>query len=279
MIGQAERLYELNNLYRKDEEAVYKNNVVSFTSGKGGTGKTILSLNVAFGSAIAGKKVLYIDLDLNLANADIMLNIYSDSKIIDFFKGKSNLSSLIYKYHNNLHFIFGDSGRVDFPKVDKASILRLFFEIRKLSYKYDMIIIDTGAGASEATVEILLNSAISVIISSTEPTSVMDCYVIHKLLKFNNYKGLKSVIINKCENEEDGNNAFNNLSTAVNHFIKEPASLMGLVNEDKELSRSIKEQKIFISNSPASTAAIQIKKISKNIYDNLQLVNINQIQK
>ncbi|MDP4114701.1 MAG: AAA family ATPase [Bacteroidota bacterium] len=279
MIGQAERLYELNHLYKKEDKAVYKNNIIAFTSGKGGTGKTIISLNTAFGSAIDGKKVLYIDLDLNFANAAIMLNIYSESTIIDFFKGSNNLSSLIYKYHNNLHFIFGDSGRLDFPKVDKGSIFKLFNEIQQLSDKYDLIIIDTGAGAAEETLEILLNSAITVIISSTEPTSIMDCYVIHKLLKFNNYKGVKSVIINRCENEKDGENAFRNLTTAVNHFIKEPAKLIGLVNDDVEISRSIKEQKIFISRNPASTTAMQIKKISKNIYDNLQLVNINQIKK
>lgn len=278
MIGQAERLYELTQL-QNEEKAEYKNNIIAFTSGKGGTGKTIISLNIAFASALDGKKILYVDLDLNLANAAIMLNIYSDSTLTRFFTERASLSSLIYKYHNNLHFLFGDSGRIDFPKLSDNSISNLFSEIHSLANKYDIILIDTGAGAASETIQILLKSAIAVVISTPEPTSIMDCYVMHKLLKFNNYRGQKTVVINKCENEEEGFSAFKNLSAAVNHFIKEPAKLIGIVNEDKEISRSIKDQKIFISASPYNNTALQIKKIATKIYDNLQLVNINQIKK
>ena len=146
MIGQAERLIKLRQLeknkYQSDDLKV-----ISFTSGKGGTGKTFISLSIAYILSTMNRKVLFIDADLNFANSNILLNIIPKSTIDNFFKGNKLLKDVITEYNSNFHLIFGESGESEPLELKDELVARLFNNLNKLKESYDYIIIDTASGA------------------------------------------------------------------------------------------------------------------------------------
>jgi len=281
MYGQAERLLELrNNIIEADRGD--KKKIIAFTSGKGGTGKTFLSLNTAYALS-RNNKILYIDLDQNLSNANIMINEVPVNTLYNFFSGKNLLRELISETYPQLHFIFGDSGKLGYLNKKNSSLNQLFNQLNELELLYDFIILDTGSGAGSEIFSTLLHADVNIIVTTTEPTAIMDAYAMLKLLKKNNYKGKKEIIVNKCNDVADGNAAFNNLELASNHFMNERLSLLGIINYDRAVSDSIIAQELILKSDPSLPICKRISEISDQIseYANIlpagkQVANIHQ---
>lgn len=279
MIGQAERLIELNNLKtgQTEQDSKKRGRVIAFSSGKGGTGKTFICLNTAYALTKLRKKVLIIDLDPNLSNINIMLNIKAEKTLINYFQDKCALRDLVTKHENFLHFIFGDSGRVDYP-VSK-NLEYMFRDIKELAESYDYIFLDIGAGANEEIIYLLKSADLNIIITNPEPTAVMDAYVIIKLLHNSGSVSDKLIIVNKCYAKDDGQTAFNNLSKASSHFLGENINLLGFIDHDLNVNNAIKSQELYLRWHPYANAATQIVKIAQSLIKIQQVANSNQIKK
>ncbi len=272
MIGQAERLVELQNLaLNKNESSSQK--VFAFSSGKGGTGKTFLSLNLAYTIAKQNKKVLIIDLDANLSNANILLDVVASKTIYNFFAGIDSLENLITEVENNFHFIFGDSGKANYPVSTPAIVNRFFSQIRILEENYDYIFLDLGAGADDFIFSFLIRSDFNIVVTTPEPTSVMDAYVVLKLLKFHKYAGHKFVVINKCKSETEGENTLNNLDSASAHFLKEKINCLGFISEDSAVNESVISQNLLTKRFPKSKISFQIMKLLKQLFEYQHMAN------
>ncbi|QQS35495.1 MAG: AAA family ATPase [Ignavibacteriales bacterium] len=275
MIGQVERVVELNNLKNgKNKKTAVK--TIAFTSGKGGTGKTFLAVNMAYAISELNKKVLLVDLDSNLSNVNILLNMNSKKTLNEFFTGRKLLPELITPFENNLHIIFGDSGKLDYDIPKPEMVKLLFSHLSKVSADYDYIFLDTGAGAHDDTINFLLHSSLNVIVTTPEPTSVMDAYVMVKLLKSNGYAHKNIVIVNKCSTDEEGAMAFNNLNVASKHFLSEDLHLLGFVLLDSLVRKSIIDQEVLLKNYQNTKSAGQVRKLSQGLIEFIQLANINQ---
>ena len=275
MLGQAERIIELSRLNAKAKIRERKN-IISFTSGKGGTGKTVLSVNTAYTLAKQNKKVLLIDLDSNLSNINILLNVFAENTLNNFLSGQKLFSDLIYTHNENLHIIFGDSGNAEYPKPKKEIIDFIFTQVAKIQNDYDYVIIDASAGIDDDVMTILKNSDINIIVTTTEPTAVMDAYVVMKILKQNNILESSQLLINKCFDESDALTARENLKQAAFHFLKEKISILGLIDFDIEINKSIINQNIFVENHPQSKSAIQISTITSQFEKLIHVVNNSQ---
>lgn len=265
ILGQAERLQELATLNKHDGKSKFACPVIAFTSGKGGTGKTFITVNTAYILSKLRRKVLVIDLDANLSNVNIILNIKPSASVYDFFINRSLLEDTIYQYEPMLHFIFGESGKVDHPELMANNVNALFEAIKKLSYKYDYIFLDTGSGAGEGVLSILSNSDYIFLVTNPEPTSIMDAYVIIKLLNKGFVRNKKLVIVNRCSGLAEGNNAFENLNKASSHFLREKLDLLGIVEYSPDVNRSILSQELFVAKYPNTKVMQQIKGLCKNI--------------
>jgi flagellar biosynthesis protein FlhG len=280
MIGQTERILELNKLKTQQQSKIAKKGkIVAFSSGKGGTGKTFLSLNVAYAISRINRKVLLIDLDSNLSNINILLNITAQKTLLNFFQHKSSLKELVTVYETNLHIIFGDSGKINYPQLKENDIEYLMKEIRELSEQYDYTFLDISAGATNDIIQILANSDKNLIITNPDPTAVMDAYVIIKLLHNCGSITEKYIVVNKSFSNQEGLTCYNNISKAASHFLKEKVSLLGLIDYDQSVSKSIMAQELISKNNPRSKISLQIIKLAQNLVKILQVANNNQIQK
>jgi flagellar biosynthesis protein FlhG len=274
MLGQAERLVELKHLFANEREASDSKNVFAFTSGKGGTGKTLLSLNIAWELSRMGKKVVYADLDFNLANAHLMLDINPVNTLSDYFTHRKLLKDIIHHYSDGFDLIFGDSGKTGFPEVTDISVKSLISELK--NENYDIIILDLSAGAGKNITDILSYADFAIIIATTEPTSVMDAYALSKLIKYEKLKCGQYVIMNKCRGKEDGEYAFNNLNSAISHFLNSSISLLNCVNYSNEAYESVFSQKLISMNGKSAPVTAQLQKAGAGIAEIAQLANNRQ---
>jgi flagellar biosynthesis protein FlhG len=275
MFGQAERLFELKKL-NKNQDLNSSSKIFAFTSGKGGTGKTFISLNLAYSLSRKGKKVLFLDLDSNLSNANIMINVVASKTIHTFFTEQKLLSELVSEYEPNLHFIFGDSGKLNYPAKRTGIISKMFNQLRTMQENYDFIFLDTGSGAGNEILSVLNQADNNIIVTLPEPTAVMDSYVMIKLLNANQYAGKKLIIVNKCIGREDGKITFDKLSMAADHFLKETPVFLGEVSFDHSVSSSIIAQELFLKKYTQSKAGQQIEKVSHNLNEFNHMANILQ---
>lgn len=265
MIGQAKRLYQLNSLIHINSEPKSGCNIISITSGKGGTGKSFIACNIAYDMAKRGSKILLIDLDINLANQNVLFNISTRKTLYHYLTYNQDLEDIIYRHSDNLHLILGESGKLDHPKLDEHRVQILIAELRKLSNMYDMIIIDTASGIENGTLQVLLQSDEIILVTSPEPTSIMDAYVVFKMLKNNGSKIKKNVIINKCLEKKDAPEAFENLEKATKHFLKANINYLGEISFSEEAVRSIKNQIPLLQTENSCKIADQIKQISSKL--------------
>jgi len=275
MNGQATRLIELNKLAglgKKDSAS----KIISVCSGKGGTGKTFFAANFAYQLSRVNKKVLLIDLDLNFSNLNILLNQTTTKTISTFFAQTEGMEDVVFNYSNNLDLIFGDSGRSDYPRVSREILDYFFAMLRKIQDRYDYIILDSSAGADELVMRQLMKSDYNIIVTSPEPTALMDAYAVLKLLIENESEAERFVIVNKCSGADEGENAFINLSTAVNHFLKEHVELLGIISYDSIAHKSIINQELLLNFDPQSIAANEILQFVKRFITITQLANNNQ---
>ena len=277
MIGQAERVFELSNLEAAKTNLLI-DKLITFSSGKGGTGKTFLSLNIAYVLSNLNKKVLYIDLDLNFANSNIFLNIIPQATINQFFNRKKLFSETVYEYNPNLHFIFGESGNIEEPGLSNEKLKLLFTSLSTKTAGYDFIIADTAAGGTKEQIKLLSFSKLNIIVTQPEPTAVMDAYVMIKLLNEINYQGRNFILINKCRKNNEGINAFENIRTAANHFLSKEINLLGLVSEENIVSTSSMNQELVIEKYPEHSLVRQIKTVAASLIDITQMANIKHKQ-
>ncbi|KAF0151658.1 MAG: flagellar biosynthesis protein FlhG [Ignavibacteria bacterium] len=273
MNGQASRLIQLRQLEERGKK-FSTSKIVSICSGKGGTGKTFFAANFAYQLTRTGNKVLLIDLDLNFSNLNILLNQAAKDVISEFFEQRKSLSEIIYNYDKNLHLVFGDSGREDYPRISKEVLEYLFISILKISNNYDYIILDSSAGADELTLYQLIRSDFNIIVTSPEPTAVMDAYVIFKLLSSANFSGEKLVVVNKCT-EEDAQTAFTNLFAAAKHFLGEEPKFLGAISFDEAVHKSIVRQELLTEAVPQSSPAKEITAIVNSFVSFAQVANNN----
>ena len=273
MIGQAERLIRLKNL-EKNKPKAGDLKIICFTSGKGGTGKTFISLSIAYILSTLNKKVLFIDADLNFANSNILLNIIPKATIDNFFKGNKLLKEVITEYNSNFHLIFGESGENEPLELKEELVTRLFNGLNKSKENYDYIIIDTASGGQKGLINLLSFSDINVIVTSPEPTAVMDAYVMVKLLNCERYKGKKLILVNKCHSKEEGETAFNNIKTASDHFLKDSVEFLGYLNFDKKVVQSITKQELLILSNSSTQICDRLTQLTRSLTDIIQLANI-----
>ena len=275
MNGQASRLIELNKLAEIGTRSL-TSKIISVCSGKGGTGKTFFSANFAYQLSRLNQRILLIDLDLNFSNLNILLNRTSSKTIADFLEQREALEEIVFEYSPNLDLIFGDSGRSDYPRVSREIIDYFFIALAKIQDKYDYIILDLSAGADDLILHQLRKSDYNFIITSPEPTAIMDAYVVLKLLIENGTEAARFIVINKCTDSDEGENAFRNLSTAVNHFLKKKIELLGTISYDNAAHKSIVNQELLLNYDRQSNAAGEISENVKRFITITQMANNNQ---
>jgi len=181
MRDQAERLRELVN--SKNHRAnSRKARIIAVTSGKGGVGKTNLSVNLSICLSKLGQKVTLIDTDLGLANIDLMLGMIPKYHLGHFFSGERDLADVVMEGPAGVRIIAGGSGLQELANIDSWQLDNCIERLFTLDEDNDFIILDTGAGISSKVIRFLLAAEEIIVVTIPEPTSIADAYGVIKIL-------------------------------------------------------------------------------------------------
>lgn len=239
--------------------------MIAISSGKGGVGKSNFILNLAIALSIRGKKVLLIDADMNLSNIDVLLGLYPEFTLSNLLDDLISIEKVLIEGPKGIKILPAASGDIDVlnnKEKLKESLIKIYQDLRK---DFDYILIDTGAGISDFTVDFLVSADRVVLITTPEPTAITDVYAMIKILFYRIKDPDISLAINMTQSAEEGKTIFNKIELIVKHFLNKSIRFIGHIQSDPHLPQSVQEQVPIILKNPRSISSVNIHKIAMGI--------------
>jgi len=236
--------------------------VIAVTGGKGGVGKTNVSLNMAVALAEQGKKVIILDADLGLANVDVMLGLRAERNLSHVLSGECELDDVIIHGPKGIGIIPATSGSqnmVELSQAQHAGLIRAFSEMRA---EFDVLIVDTAAGISDMVLSFSRAAQDVVAVVCDEPASITDAYALIKLLSREHGVFRIKVVANMVRNLREGQELFAKLTRVTDRFLDVALELSAIIPFDENVRRSVRKQKLVIETFPQSPASLAYKKLA-----------------
>lgn len=256
-MDQAEKLRE--RVKQHNQLNIGNTRVITVTSGKGGVGKSSVSSNLALQFTNQGKKVIILDADFGLANIEVMFGVVPKYTLADLmFEGKE-LKDIISEGPNGVKFISGGSGIAKLGNLDKEQVRRILYKLSDLENMADVLIIDTGAGIAPSVLEFAVSSPEVLLVTTPEPTSIMDSYALLKALAMHpSYDSSSTKVLlvaNKVNAPSESRSIYDKLSAVVDRFLDLKLEYLGAVPQDMYITKAIMKQKPVSLAFPNSSAA------------------------
>ncbi len=262
MTDQAEQLREIMRSRNENSSVNSKTRVIAVSSGKGGVGKTNMSINIAIAYAQLGKKVLVMDADLGLANVNVAMGIIPKYNLYHLIRQKKKMKDIIINTDFGIQIIAGASGFSKIANLSDEERENFIEEIAKMD-AVDVIIIDTSAGVSSNVLDFIAAADDAIIVTTPEPTAITDAYGIIKIIATeidNMNLGLK-LIVNRVKSVTEGKKVAERVINIASQFLNLKVDYLGYVYDDPQVSQAILKQKPFMIIDPDSKASICIKHI------------------
>ncbi|ADK80711.1 MinD/ParA family protein [Sediminispirochaeta smaragdinae] len=263
MADQAQQLREMMK-GREEAPVQEKKNtrIIAVTSGKGGVGKTNMSVNIAIAYAQLGKKVIVMDADLGLANVNVALGIIPKYNLYHVIRKQKRLEDIILDTDYGISFVAGASGFSKIANLTAEERESFVVELASLS-SADVIIIDTSAGVSANVLSFVAAADDAIIVTTPEPTAITDAYGIIKIIatEIDSLNlGLK-LIVNRVKSVTEGKKVAERVINIAGQFLNLKVDYLGYVYDDLSVPQSVLKQRPFLVNEPNGKAAICVKHI------------------
>lgn len=268
MVDQAE---QLRNVIKLNPMPRPLSRVITVTSGKGGVGKSNTAINLACQFKRLGKRVIILDADFGLANIEIMFGTVPKHNLCDLIYQGKDITDIITWGPMDIGFISGGSGIAGLSNLSRDYLNYIIQNLAKLDAIADIIIIDTGAGISDAVLDFLVASGEILVVGTPEPTSITDSYSLLKALnrhsRFSREDSKIMVIANKVSSVAEGETMYNKLETVVNRYLKLPVSYLGSIPQDYHLEDAVMQQTPVSMQSPNAKSSIAFERMAYVLMD------------
>jgi len=230
---------------------------IAISSGKGGVGKTFVSLQLAGWLASLGKSVVLFDGDLGLANLHVLLGLAPEADLSSVLSGEKSLKDICVTGPLGIQIIPGASGVREMAELTQAEVARLFRDVYETFAYADYLIIDTGAGIGSHVTSMANIADEILVVVRDEPASLADAYGLIKVLHTDFVKQNIKVVMNDCGDDKRAKDVFMRLDGVSTRFIGLPLSLAGIVPHDPVVKAATRKRQLlveFSKESPASRA-------------------------
>jgi flagellar biosynthesis protein FlhG len=258
MIDQAT---QLRRIARQTSRAT----VIAVTSGKGGVGKSNIAVNLAIKFASAGKRVVLMDADLGLANADVLCNVDLPSNLSHVISRKRELSDVMVDGPGGFRLIGGASGLARMADLSDYDRQRLVSALAELEARTDVILIDTGAGISPNVLSFTRCADQVLVVTTPEPTAITDAYAVIKVISRDAPDRPLSLLVNQVRRQGEGRLVFERIAKVARQFLSVHVMDAGFVPSDPEVLNAVRRRMPFLLASPRCPASLCISQLAMRL--------------
>ncbi|HHW22802.1 MAG TPA: MinD/ParA family protein [Clostridiaceae bacterium] len=273
MNDQAEMLRKIVNMKSENQQAVQPMTgsekiarVITVTSGKGGVGKTNITVNLALALSRRGLKVAILDADFGLANIDVLFGIIPKYTLLDLIHDEKNIFEILTDGPDNIKFLSGGSGVEELIRLDKKKLRKFVNSISLLDKLFDVILIDTGAGLSQNVMSFIMAADEVLLVTTPEPTAITDAYALVKMVSRRDKKKPINIIVNKADSVKEAEEIANKLCVVSQKFLSLRLLKLGYILYDDNVTKSVKIQRPFSLYNPKCQAAKSIAEIALKLF-------------
>lgn len=236
--------------------------VIAVSGGKGGVGKTSVAVNLATALKRRGRRVVLLDGDLGLANADVLLGLSPTYTLADVLSGERTLEEVLLETPQGFQLLPAASGCAELAQLGPEEHLALVRAFSSLPLQLDNLIVDTAPGLMHGVLQFCQAAQHVLIVLCDEPASLTDAYALVKVLSRKHGVRRFFVLANQMRGERTGAQLFERFSRVTARFLDVTLEFAGEIPADEAMRRSVREQRTVLEGYPGSPAARAFKKLA-----------------
>ncbi|MEM1110068.1 MAG: MinD/ParA family protein [Planctomycetota bacterium] len=238
---------------------------IAVTSGKGGVGKTSITVNLAVQLARLGRRVVLLDADLGTANADVICNVNAPATLAHVVAGRKQLEDIVIDTPGGFRLVPGASGLANMANLSAHEHDRLNAQMRRLESSCDVLLIDTGAGVGPNVLSFCAAAERTLVVTTPEPTSITDAYAVIKTLNAQTTSPDIRLLINMVRDEAEARAVFARVNGVCQRFLGLSPNYAGHVLRDEAVPRAVCERRPFSLRSPKAKASACVLSLAHRI--------------
>ena len=252
LFTEGQSLAVVRNHFSRRQHAL---RVIAVTSGKGGVGKTTVSVNLATALAGRGRRVLLFDADLGMANVHIFAGVTPRGTLLDVVEGRSTLAQVLTPGPGGMQIVCGASGVAGLADLDARVITHLGHELARLADDFDVLLIDTGAGISAQVMQFLTLAHEMIVVATPNLAATLDAYGVIKVAREACLPAQISILVNQTEDEAEAAAIFARLSGCAHRFLQFLPASLGSLRRDPAVEAANQSRQPLVLAQPASENA------------------------
>ena len=246
-------------------ENIIKPTVISVTSGKGGVGKTLTTVNLAVAARSMGNEVLILDGDLGLANVDVVLGLQARYNINDILEGQASIQDIILTGPLGIRIIPSGSGISQLTTLSHVQRVQLWDQIDEFKERFDVLFVDTGAGISPSVVHFNACADDVVVVTTPEPHAMTDAYAMIKVIHENSHDKRINLLVNMARSETEAVKIFERIFDVTNRFLKFEIMYAGYVPLDPQVQKSVSIRRAASEDSTFTIAGQAWNRVTRQL--------------
>ncbi len=249
----------LRKLVAKKERA---SRIIAVTSGKGGVGKTNIAVNLALALCQMNQRVALLDVDLGLANADIVLGITPTANLGHVIRGEKTLREVIVEGPLGLKILSGGSGVADLANLNGWRLEVFIKSLEQLNREFDFVILDTGAGIHRNVLSFVLAASEVLVVTTPEPTAITDAYGLLKVIHGQNPQAKVRLVVNMAKSPNEAEAVADKLNSVLLEYVKWEVEYIGYILQESQIAKAVSDQQPVLLAFPSAMSSRSLKRIA-----------------